>query len=99
MEPKILTPAASCCVKFCGGCNPRYDRRQAYEAIKERLAGEVRFEFAEDGKRCDMLLYMAGCMSRCTDLRGYEAARGIVTVWEEEQICAAVPEIRRRMNA
>lgn len=30
-----------CCVKFCGGCNPRYDRGEAYQAIRHRLAGAV----------------------------------------------------------
>ena len=26
-----------CGVKFCGGCNPRYDRGAAYREIKDEL--------------------------------------------------------------
>ena len=28
-------------VKFCGGCNPRYDRGKALEAIKNEMQGEA----------------------------------------------------------
>ena len=30
-----------CGVKFCGGCNPRYDREEVFRRLKERFAERV----------------------------------------------------------
>ena len=27
-----------CTVKFCGGCNPRYDRGEAYQTVRSSLS-------------------------------------------------------------
>lgn len=43
-------------VKFCGGCNPRYDRGAAYRRIKEEL--EDKAEFTSDG---NILIIIKGC--------------------------------------
>ena len=39
----------TCCVKFCGGCNPRYDRGEAFRQIRKALADTVRFSYPEEG--------------------------------------------------
>jgi hypothetical protein len=88
-----LTERALCGVKFCGGCNPKYDRGAAFEAIKARFAGELRFEYAEEGRRCDFLLYIAGCVNRCTALDAYASAKGNVVLWDETklpEVCAQI---------
>ncbi len=36
-----------CGVRFCGGCNPRYDRGKALEKIKEQNE-DVDFRIAEE---------------------------------------------------
>lgn len=50
-----------CAVKFCGGCNPRYDRGAAYRRIKEETKHAAVFEIAEEGKHYDVLLIIRGC--------------------------------------
>jgi hypothetical protein len=85
-----------CCVKFCGGCNPRYDRGAALAVVKEHFGADLRFAYAEEGKPCDLLLYIAGCVNRCTALLAYPSERGLVVLWDEGQIrevCARMEDI------
>ena len=41
-----------CAVKFCGGCNPMYDRG---------AAGVADFSLPRDGEQYDVLLILRGC--------------------------------------
>ena len=87
-----------CCVKFCGGCNPRYDRGKALLSIKEHFGADLRFAYAEEGLPCDLLLYIAGCVSRCTALIAYPSEKGVVALWDEGQlrdVCARMDCILR----
>ncbi|MDR2133006.1 MAG: hypothetical protein LBP30_06635 [Clostridiales Family XIII bacterium] len=90
-----------CGVKFCGGCNPRYERGKALAAIKERFGENLRFAYAEEGVRCDLLLYIAGCVNRCTALDAYPAGEGVVSLWDEEsigEVCARMDAILRQAS-
>ncbi len=51
----------SCTVKFCGGCNPRYDRGEAYHRIRESLSEIAHFSLPEDGASYDVLVILRGC--------------------------------------
>jgi hypothetical protein len=85
-----------CGVKFCGGCNPKYERGKALSIIKEHFGDGLRFEYAEEGREYDILLYIAGCVNRCTSLEAYEAGNGIVSVWDEahiSEVCARIRDI------
>lgn len=48
-------------IKFCGGCNPRYDRGEAYRLIRERVADVAAFESPVPGALYDFLLIIRGC--------------------------------------
>ena len=50
-----------CTVKFCGGCNPRYDRGEAYRRIRECLSCVAQFSLPEDGVSYDILVILRGC--------------------------------------
>lgn len=51
----------NCCVKFCGGCNPRYDRGAAYNQIRTQLSDLASFSLPEEGAVYDVLLILRGC--------------------------------------
>lgn len=56
-------------VRYCGGCNPRYDR----VAVVKRLAAllpDCAFVTAERGKPYPAVLVVYGCPSRCTSVEG-----------------------------
>jgi hypothetical protein len=87
-----------CGVKFCGGCNPRYDRGKALSDVKEHFGDDMSFTYAEEGFEYDILLYIAGCVNRCTSLDAYRAAKGSVFIWDETQISEACAQIEDILN-
>jgi hypothetical protein len=62
-------------VKYCGGCNPEYDRVALVEQIRERLEGKASFVLPES-EGVDVILTVHGCRTACADLSGF---RGIET--------------------
>jgi hypothetical protein len=54
-------------VKYCGGCNPRYDRVPLVKRIEERLSGKAALVGAE-GNGIALVLAVVGCSIACADL-------------------------------
>jgi len=54
-------------VKYCGGCNPRYDRVALVKRIEERLSGKAALVGAE-GNGISLVLAVVGCSIACADL-------------------------------
>jgi hypothetical protein len=54
-------------VKYCGGCNPRYDRVALVKRIEERLGGKASLVGAE-GNGIALVLAVVGCSIACADL-------------------------------
>lgn len=48
-------------VKFCGGCNPGYDRGAAYQKIREAVADRAQISLPAEGESYDALLIIRGC--------------------------------------
>lgn len=57
-------------VKYCGGCNPRYDRVAFVERFRRRHP-EATVEPAVTGVVYDCLLVVCGCSAQCADLTGF----------------------------
>ena len=54
-------------VKYCGGCNPRYDRGAFVEGLKARYP-DAEFQSARPQERYDQVLVVCGCAARCADV-------------------------------
>ena len=80
-------------VKFCGGCNPRYDRGEAYRTIAGELKDEAEFEIAREGVPYDVLLIIRGC-TQCPYLYETIDARERVICTSREEIPETVKQIR-----
>jgi hypothetical protein len=58
-------------LKYCGGCNPQYDRVALVDRIRESL--EDRAEFVPwDCKEASLILVVAGCETACVDPGPFE---------------------------
>jgi hypothetical protein len=57
-------------LKYCGGCNPQYDRVQAVASIKKRLGDKFEFVPFED-PNAEGTLVVAGCPTACVDLKPF----------------------------
>jgi hypothetical protein len=83
-------------VKFCGGCNPRYERGKAYESIKQLLQGEAEFVIAEEGTEYDQLLVIGGCTNCCASFSQYSTKNGVIKIWDENHIDETINKIRKQ---
>ena len=56
-------------VRYCGGCNPRYDRVSLVKRLQAALP-DLEFVPAEDGVPYAAALIANGCTNRCTTVSG-----------------------------
>ena len=54
-------------IKYCGGCNPYYDRVDLVRQIENRLDGIVEF-VSPANDDVDLVLAVEGCNTACADL-------------------------------
>lgn len=82
-----------CGVRFCGGCNPRYDRGNALEEIKKSLS-DVEFEYACEGVTYDVILVIGGCTNCCASYEQFKTREGVIKMWDYGDIDRIVKVIR-----
>ena len=58
-------------IKYCGGCNPYYDRVAQVKRIADRLSGKVKM-VGLDHDRIDLVLGVEGCNTACADLSQFD---------------------------
>ncbi|MGN0733649.1 MAG: hypothetical protein ACI4LC_05690 [Emergencia sp.] len=68
-------------VRFCGGCNPRYDRGAFYKEVAESNSCHS-FSIAEEGEKYDKLLVIGGCPACCAAYEQYDFDE-VRKVWGE----------------
>lgn len=54
-------------LKYCGGCNPRYDRVALAEDLKARVGQGIEWVSPESGD-LNLVLAIEGCETACADL-------------------------------
>ena len=70
-------------LKFCGGCNARYDRTKMVRLIRDELDGIIEF-VPPDDKNAEFILAVEGCKTACADLKPY-SGKPIRIITSEEQ--------------
>jgi phage gp36-like protein len=58
-------------IKYCGGCNPYYDRVALVKQIESRLRGKVEF-VSPHSDHVDFVLAVEGCQTACADLSAFQ---------------------------
>jgi hypothetical protein len=83
-------------VKYCGGCNPGYDRVAVVKQIEESLGGEVEFVSAES-EGVALVLAVEGCTTACADLSAFQGLeiRKITNIEDAEKF---MKEMRTRQE-
>lgn len=69
-------------VRYCGGCNPHYDRGMAVKSFKEKHT-EFDVQTAAEDESYDLLLVVGGCSACCASYEQF-AAEKIVKLWTAE---------------
>ena len=73
-------------IKYCGGCNPDYDRTALVNRIKTLLSGQVEFASLND-ESIDLVLTVQGCKTAGADLSNLTPFRiyGVTSVEDGER--------------
>lgn len=58
-------------VKYCGGCNPNFDRIRLVQKLQQYLRGEVAFYPLGFEMRLDGVLVINGCRRRCVPVSSF----------------------------
>ncbi len=58
-------------IKYCGGCNPEYDRVALVKYIEERLQKKAIF-LSPESEELDLILAVQGCGTACADLTHFK---------------------------
>lgn len=73
-------------VKYCGGCNPTYDRVPLAKGVEERLRGKASLVRA-DSEGVSLVLVVAGCATACADLSPFEGLEvRVITCPEDAEL-------------
>lgn len=51
-------------IKYCGGCNPRYDRGKLVSQLKNDIQADLHF-VSENTQNADWFIIVCGCESAC----------------------------------
>lgn len=87
-----------CGVRFCGGCNPRYNRRAVLEEIESRFE-DIDFVNAVEGVPHDLLLVIGGCTNCCASYEQFDTKNGVVKIWDQDQIDLICEELKSKINS
>lgn len=71
-------------IKYCGGCNPKYNRKKLLNKIEEALSKEHDFVIADINQHYELLLVICGCTSACADYSKILADKVIILRSDKE---------------
>jgi len=69
-------------IKYCGGCNPRYDRVSEVEKLKKKFPG-IAITYAKEEEVYDWVILVCGCSAACLKEKKFDARNGYLTVCEK----------------
>lgn len=83
-------------LKYCGGCNPEYDRVAVKNQIEKSLQGRVLFVSPESDDK-EMILAILGCKIACADLSVFQGMKiwKITSVEDAEKF---IKEVHHSVN-
>ena len=81
-----------CGIKFCGGCNTRYERGEASRQIQRELS-QIEFAHAVEGEKYDNLLVIGGCPACCASYEQYDVTGKVIKMWDSSHIEAVKKEL------
>jgi len=84
-------------LKYCGGCNPGYDRVALVKHIQESLHGKAEF-VSPESEDIVLILAVQGCSTACADLSAFQGLE-IQTITNIEGAEKFIKEIRKQLGS
>jgi ferredoxin len=70
-------------VKYCGGCNPGYDRGSLVARIQDALSTKIEMVSLEE--EADLIIAIQGCPTACADLSPFDPSK-VFHIKSEEDV-------------
>lgn len=67
-------------IRYCGGCNSSYDRKEFVTNLIKDLGDNYNFETAKDNKVYHHLILMCGCLNCCLSHEKYTSKYGKIFI-------------------
>lgn len=83
-------------VKYCGGCNPRYDRKAVTEHLRKEFPESEWIERYEDAP-FDFVVVLCGCTAACANHADLHGIKGKIVVKSEAE-SQEIGEILRSLS-
>jgi len=83
-------------LKYCGGCNPEYNRVGLVIQLEKRFKDQAIF-LPPDDDNVDLILAIHGCATACADLGSYYGLR-IIHMTHNRKVAGAVKELNERLH-
>ena len=80
-------------VKYCGGCNSKYDRTAFLEKIKSGCSENIVFKNVNDKSEVDFIIVLCGCKTACADYHSLKSKHGMVLISNENEIYSIIKRI------
>lgn len=80
-QPKSKSERLKVAFRYCGGCNPRYDRGALVKRLTEKHQ-EWDAGIAAEGVHYDLLIVVGGCPSCCAAWEQFDAER-VIKIWTD----------------
>ncbi len=80
-------------IKFCGGCNPRYDRGALAKELKQRFDGRVAFHAHDTSNSYDIGIVIQGCERDCVQTKNLAKADHMIVIRYESDLRDAIKTI------
>ena len=84
-------------IKYCGGCNSRYDRTREVDKLKKQFP-QHQFSYTTNQGIYDICLLVCGCMTSCATPEGV-AAKRFELLYSPEQFAKLAGELEREDEA
>jgi len=87
-------------VKFCGGCNPKYDRKSLYDNLKNENKNIKYLPVSSNTNsfEYDFIIVFCGCAVGCADYNNYKTKTKYIVINSEEEIHKFKNEIEEIYN-
>jgi hypothetical protein len=80
-------------IKYCGGCNPKYNRSGFVAGLAVKYKGKIKIEPIKEDVIYDMVIIMNGCSSVCVNISEMKHKGRILSVASEEDFTRIYEEI------
>ena len=68
-------------IKFCGGCNPKYDRKYAESILREHISKEHTIDYVSDYQSYDYVFIINGCQAQCASSENFHVEKNIYSIY------------------